>query len=226
MKPSGRQRASLCVAAAATLIAGTGVAHAGTFDVSVGATNRLVRSASFDALTADAGYGTFSLGAGARVATLAGGAVVRADLQWDAGAATGVMFQRIATRARTHHLLGGARFELPPMLQTIAFARAGLGVVHEKLTLDPDGGGARLSDARWRPEAHAAIGLESSPLKTPSGVGLGVRVEVGYSAIAAAALDAAPEDGGGELAIPAMHAPLGSLDLSAWNLRIGAVISF
>ena len=203
-----------------------GVAAAGPNELEVGGSNRALRSASADAVTAD------GLGGGQlaymrqltdvldlpRLEVWVGGGV-------EFGGATGTMFQTMATEIGTYTFVGMARARYRLIDHVHATARVALGTGQTSLKLS-DSSGQDVSDASWGVQTSGALGLDLTALEQyrPS---LGLRIEVGYTRASAPALDpqpASPDDG--TLHLKMTEASIGHLDLSGPFLAFSLISSF
>lgn len=198
-------------------------AYAGD-ELSIGSTDRALRSSSADAVTGDSYVGgrlgvahELHLGGSPRLAAWATG-----TLAW--GGATGALFDLSTELGQSAYLVGvRARYAVVPHLA--AGAQLEVGAAHTSLSLT-DAMDHTLSDSGWGGIAEGALSVELLAVDGPR-FRLGVRVELGYAAAAAITLagrSAHPDDG--TLRLQMTQASLGALDLSGPYAALSAVSAF
>ena len=222
--------------AALALIVGSANAFAENVELTIGSTARWMRSSSIDAVSADDSNAALSLSAGVKLNQITlPGIDLYVDASFDRSSLEGISFERIDSEisitsyslgARAHHQLPylGSRLSL--------FGRARMGAAKVSLELsDALYRAEPMRDQGWAGTAHLGGGMEVMviPKGKLSKVALGLRAEAGYTAFAKLALDAKPEDDGGDgdvITIPTVAAPLGELDVSAWTFNVSLVGRF
>lgn len=189
----------------------------------IGGATRALRSTSANALT-DRNLGGSSLGYARDlgITTLPGVAL------WAAGGATaqvaeGTMFQTMSTRIDALGFTAGlrARYSLHRLIT--ASARLDLGAQRVGLDLADGFGGA--SDQAWGTMASAGTALDLFAVARP-GMGLGVRLEIGY--VVAQDISLTPHRGSPEdvLELPMRDLAIGGLDLSGPTFTAALVAQF
>jgi len=219
-------RLLLAAAAGAALLSGlAGSAAAGPNELTVGATARTLHSGSADAVTAD-GMTSLSMAAGRELPlTLPADLSLAAEIGFDHGVVSGLMFHTLSTETSRLGLSAGVRARRPLWRSLAATGRAALVATRTSLRLTPTSGSSGdLVDHAWAPGAELAAGLEASMLvgRPEPRFSLGVRIELGYSLSAPVEMTAHPEGrdaGDGTLLLPAEYASLGNLDLDGWTLH-------
>ena len=195
--------------ALALLLIGS-TAYAGN-ELSIGSTNRALRSSSADAVTGDSYVGgqlafAHELRLGAPDVQVA----VTGALVW--GGAGGTLFDMTTELGQSAYLVGlRARYALVPHLA--AGATVQVGAAHTSLSLT-DAMDRTVSDHGWGGIAQGALGLDLLAVDGDR-FKLGMRIELGYVAAAGVGLagrSARPDDG--TLRLQMTQASLGSLDLS------------
>jgi hypothetical protein len=180
-------------------------------ELSIGSTDRALRSASADAVTGDSYAGgqlafAHDLDLGTSDVTVAAtGALI-----W--GGADGTLFDMTTEVGQTAYLVGlRARYAVVPHLA--AGAALQVGAVHTSLALT-DAMERTVGDAGWGGVASGALALDLLAVDGDR-FRLGLRLELGYVAAAAVALtgrsDRADDD---TLRLRMTEASLGRLDLS------------
>jgi hypothetical protein len=197
-------------------------AYAGN-ELSIGSTNRALRSSSADAVTGDSYVGgqlaaAHDLHLGLRDVTLS----VTGALAW--GGADGTLFDMTSELGQSAYLIGvRARYAVLPHLA--AGAAVQVGAAHTSLSLT-DAMDRTVSDSGWGGLAEGALGLDLLALDGER-FKLGLRVELGYVAAASVVLagrSARPDDG--TLRLPMTQASLGALDLSGPYAAVSVVSDF
>ena len=205
-----------------TCLALATTAHAGN-ELSIGSTDRALRSASADAVTGDS-YTGGQLGVAHELHLALPGVSLWATgaLQW--GGAKGTLFDLATDVSQSSYLVGGrARYAIIPHVDATAHLQ--VGVAHTSLALT-DAMSREVSDAGWGGIAEGAVGLELLAIQQPSFT-LGLRLELGYVAAAPVALAGKsqhPDDG--TLRLQMTQASLGRLDLSGPVAGLAAVSRF
>jgi hypothetical protein len=198
-------------------------AYAGN-ELSIGSSNRALRSSSADALTGDSLTGG-QLGAAHQLHVgITGVAVWATGAMWWGGA-KGSLFSDLATDlGQSAYLVGGrARYAVVPHLAATAHVQVGLA--HTSLALT-DSMDRKVSDASWGGIAQGAVGLDLLAVDQARFT-LGVRLELGYVAASAVTLTGKashPDDG--TLRLQMTQASLGQLDLSGPYAGIAVVSEF
>ena len=206
-------------------------AAAERYEVSIGNQTRFMHTASIDALTDDRSQGTLSIQAAFRLdqISLPGGSL-HLDVDYHTGGFTGSSFDRLETDTHMTGAGAGARFTRDLSRYTRGFVRANLGLARMTMTLSDDSSGADpLFDHAWAGTAYLGAGLDLMPLRRVDDEGrvrfaLGLRFEGGYQRVTPVEMRARPDSRSGDgdtLRIPMQEVSLGSLDLSAWILRVG-----
>jgi hypothetical protein len=198
-------------------------AYAGN-EVSIGASNRALRSSSADALTGD------SLISGQLGVARELHFAIRDVAIWATGAmwwgrAKGTLFNDLSTDLEQGAGLIGGRARYVVVRHLAATAHVQVGVAHTSLALT-DSMNRELSDARWGGIAEGAIGLDLFAVDQKR-LTLGARLELGYVAATAVTLTGKashPDDG--TLRLPMTQASLGQLDLSGPYAGIAVVSQF
>jgi len=197
-------------------------AHAGN-ELSIGSTNRALRSSSADAVTGDSYIGgrlafahELHLGPpGVRVS--ATGALV-----W--GGADGTLFDMTTELGQTAYLVGvRARYSVVP--HVAAGVAVQVGAAHTSLSLT-DAMNRTVGGTGWGGVAEGALGLDLLAVDGDR-FKLGLRLDLGYvasSAVALAGKSGHPDDG--TLRLQMTQASLGRLDLSGPYAAISVVSDF
>lgn len=192
-------------------------------ELSVGSSDRALRSSSADAVTGDSLSGgqlgfAHDLHLGLRELTVS----ATMGLWW--GSANGSLFDLATDLGQSAYLVGGrARYAVVPHIAASAGVQVGLA--HTSLALT-DSMDHKLSDAAWGPIATGALGLDLLAVDTPR-FSLGTRIELGYVAAAAVTLAGKashPDDG--TLRLPMTQATLGQLDLSGPYAGVSLLSAF
>ncbi len=198
-------------------------AYAGN-ELSIGSSNRALRSSSADAVTADSLTGG-QLGVAHELHLDIPGVTVWATGAMWWGGAKGSLFSDLATDVgQSAYLVGGrARYAVVPHLAASAHVQVGLA--HTSLSLT-DSMDRTVGDAGWGGIAEGAVGLELLAVDQTRFT-LGLRVELGYVAASAVALTGKashPDDG--TLRLQMTQTTLGRLDLSGPYAGIAVVSEF
>jgi hypothetical protein len=197
-------------------------AYAGN-ELSIGSTNRALRSSSADAVTGDSYIGgqlafAHDLRFGSPPLRIA----VTGALAW--GGADGTLFDMTTELGQSAYVVGvRARYTLVPHLA--AGAAVQVGAAHTSLSLT-DAMDRTVSDSGWGGIAEGALGLDLLAVDGDR-FKLGMRIELGYVAAAAVGLagrSARPDDG--TLRLQMTQASLGSLDLSGPYAAVSVVSDF
>jgi hypothetical protein len=197
-------------------------AYAGN-EVSIGSTDRALRSSSADAVTGDSYVGG-QLGIAHQLHVDLPDLSLWATgtLQW--GGATGTLFDLSTDLSQSAYLVGGrARYAVVSHVDAIAHLQ--VGVAHTSLSLT-DSMSREVSDSGWGGIAEGAVGVELLAVQQPAFT-FGLRLELGYvasSPVTLAAKSQHPDDG--TLRLQMTQASLGSLDLSGPYAGIAAVSRF
>jgi len=197
-------------------------AYAGN-ELSIGSSDRALRSSSADAVTGDSLTGG-QLGVAHQlhidlpdVAVWATG-----SLWW--GGAKGTLFDMSTDLGQSAYLVGGrARYAVVPHIAASAGVQVGLA--HTSLALT-DSMDRRVSDTGWGGIAQGSLAVELYAVETPR-FSLGMRVELGYVAAAAVTLAGKashPDDG--TLRLQMTQASLGQLDLSGPYAGVSVLSAF
>ena len=209
-------------------------AHADRVELSLGSTTHKARSDSMDAL-GDYEITAVSLTAATRVPWLRlGSTEALFELGLDAGAMLGESFQTMETD--TSLVIGSAGMRLRHSLtaRLVASGRGALGLARLGVRLSDRASRVdALEDHAYTMSAQVAGALDFYLLrqagegKNPR-MGLGLRAEVGYLAVAPVELFGTPEsrDDSDVLRIPLAAASLGQLDPSAWTFRFAVIGRF
>ena len=197
-------------------------AYAGN-ELSIGSTNRALRSSSADAVTGDSYIGgQLAFAHDLRLGSPALRVAVTGALAW--GGAGGTLFDMTTELGQSAYLVGlRARATLVPHLA--AGAAVQVGAAHTSLSLT-DAMERTVSDNGWGGIAEGALGLDLLAVDGDR-FKLGMRVELGYVAAAAVGLagrSARPDDG--TLRLQMTQASLGSLDLSGPYAAVSVVSDF
>lgn len=223
--------AALYMYAGASML-GPARAHADRVALAMGPTSRFTHADSVLAVHDSHSTG-FSIGAAYRWASISGFDLL-ADASFDTDTAWATTFGRMHTSSTTRVALVGLRARRPLARALSAHARLALGAARVAVDIDDRDGPSRLQDHGHGACAYAGAGLDYVPLRprTASGreiLSLGVRVELGYLAMAAVGLSAESPDPGmpeDAIEIPAMAADLGDLDMSALTVRLALIAHF
>jgi hypothetical protein len=206
-------------------------AAAERYELSIGNQSRFMHAGSVDALTDDRSYGTFSMQAAFHLnqLTIPGGRL-HLDVDFHTGGFRGTSFDRLETDTHMTGGAAGARITRDLSRYTRGFVRATLGLSRMTMTLSDDRSGADpLFDHAWAGTAYLGTGFDLMPLRRLGDddqvrLALGLRIEGGYQRVTPVEMRARPESRSGDgdtLRIPMQEVSLGSLDLSAWILRVG-----
>ncbi len=197
-------------------------AYAGN-ELSIGSTNRALRSSSADAVTGDSYIGgQLAFAHDLRIGSPALRVAVTGALAW--GGADGTLFDMTTELGQSAYLVGlRTRYTVVPHLA--AGAAVQVGAAHTSLSLT-DAMDRTVSDNGWGGIAEGALGLDLLAVDG-NRFKLGMRVELGYVAAAAVGLagkSARPDDG--TLRLQMTQASLGSLDLSGPYAAVSVVSDF
>jgi hypothetical protein len=197
-------------------------AYAGN-ELSIGSSDRALRSSSADAVTADSLTGG-QLGFAHELHLGLADLTVSATLGLWWGSAKGSLFDLATDLGQSAYLIGGrARYAVMPHIAASAGVQVGLARTSLDLTDSMD---RRLSDAAWGGIADGALALDLLAVDTPR-FSLGMRVELGYVAAASVTLAGKashPDDGTLRLAMT--QASLGQLDLSGPYASVSVMSAF
>lgn len=206
----------------ALLVMCASTAYAGN-ELSIGSSDRALRSSSADAVTGDSltgGQLGFAHQLHVDVPDIAISAT--AGLWW--GSAKGTLFDLATDLGQSAYLVGGrARYAVVPHIAASAGVQVGLA--HTSLALT-DSMDRKVSDTGWGGIAQGTLGLELLPVDMPL-FKLGVRFELGYVAAAGVTLAGKaqhPDDG--TLRLQMTQASLGQLDLSGPYAAVSVTSAF
>jgi hypothetical protein len=203
---------SILLAGLALTAAAATQAHAGSNELSLGMTNRALRSASADAVTPDTLDGS-ALSYGRELPLdLVPGLAVWAELGTTFGSARGTMFQTLATSVDSVALTIGGRARYQLVSHVAATARIDVGPSHTSLELRGQGG-FDASDSGWGAIAVGGVGVDLAAIDRPQFT-LGLRFELGYVAASGVRMAPTTAGGAGTLQLAMTTAELGRLDLS------------
>lgn len=231
-------RLLLVTACACAGILGASRAHADRVALTMGPTSRFTHADSVLAVHDSRSTG-FSMGAAYRWASMAGVDLL-ADASFDTDTAWATTFGRMHTSSTTRVALVGVRASRPLAHALSAHARLALGAARVAVdirdigAIDDIGGRSNLQDHGHAACAYVGAGLDFVPLRPRTAAGqeilsVGVRVELGYLAMAAVGLTAEspdPDMPDDVIEIPAMAAALGDLDMSALTVRLALIAAF
>jgi hypothetical protein len=195
-----------------------------------GSETRWLHDASGAAVTTDA-FASTALSAARRLATIPmprGVLDLGVEATWTNGAATGTMFQTLATTLGDNEWLGGARAAWRLHRLVAVTGRASAGVTRTDLRVAPIEAPemASVDDHRWGRVATASLGLELDAVHVSS-FALGVGLELGYVETSAVTMHAYPSDRPDPNAsIETTYASIGHVDLDGWSLRFGVHAAF
>jgi len=200
----------------------TTAAYAGN-ELSIGGSNRALRSSSADAVTGESLTGG-QLGVAHELHVgLPDLAVWATGAMWWGGA-KGTLFDLATDVGQSAYLVGGrARYAL--LTHLAATAHVQVGLAHTSLALT-DAMDREVSDTGWGGVAEGAIGLDLLAVDQPR-FALGLRLELGYVAAASVTLagkSSHPDDG--TLRLQMTQASLGRLDLSGPYAGISVMSEF
>jgi hypothetical protein len=197
-------------------------AYAGT-ELSVGSSDRALRSSSADAVTGDSLTGG-QLGLAHQLHIDLPGFTVSATMGLWWGSAKGTLFDLATDLGQSAYLVGGrARYAVVPHIAASAGVQVGLA--HTSLALT-DAMDRKVADSAWGGIAEGALGVDLLAIDTPR-FSLGMRIELGYVAAAAVTLagkQARPDDG--TLHLEMTQASLGRLDLSGPYAGVSVMSAF
>ncbi len=221
--------AALCACAG---MAGASRAHADRIELGMGPTSRFTHADSVLAVHDSSSTG-FSMAAAYRWASMSGFDLL-ADASVDTDTAWATTFGRMRTASTTRVALAGLRARRPLARALSAHARLALGAARVAVDMDDVDGRSYLQDHGHGACAYLGAGIDFVPLRPriagrQDELSLGVRVELGYLAMAAVGLAADSPDPGmpdGAIEIPTMAADLGDLDMSALTLRFAVIAHF
>lgn len=139
------------------------------------------------------------------------------------GAATGQMFQTMATEVDTLAFTvgGSVRYALHPRFTV--HARVDVGPARTALALRTD---RTLDDASWHAVTRGSLGVDGFVVRSAR-ISIGARLEVGYLASTGAALsprEAEPDDD--TITLPIMDSSFGTLDLGGRFVNASLVMGF
>lgn len=225
---SGALAACLCL----TL---PGWAHADRYELTLGSAARIMHSTSMDALS-DNEMPVFSMTGAVAIDRVQLPLVHRFAIEggFDAGAVSGNSFQTLDTRTSFMHWTLGARVSRDLNRRVTVHGRAALGLARVGVTIDDSFmAGPSLGDSGYTGTGYAGAAGDVYLLKpgptSPTLITLGLRMELGYLAVVPRTMTARPDGSDhedGAILIPETSAPLGSLNLSAVNVRLGLVGRF
>lgn len=197
-------------------------AYAGN-ELSVGSSDRALRSSSADAVTGDSLAGG-QLGLAHQLHVDLPGVTVSATMGLWWGSAKGTLFDLATDLGQSAYLVGGrARYAVVPHIAASAGVQVGLA--HTSLALT-DAMDRKVADSAWGGIAEGALGVDLLAIDTPR-FSLGIRIELGYVAAAAVTLagkQARPDDG--TLHLQMTQASLGQLDLSGPYAGVSVMSAF
>jgi hypothetical protein len=201
------------------------VASADTHEISMGTTNRTLRTSSANALTGDSlGGGALSY-AHALGLDLLPGLALWAEGSFGWGSADGTMFRTLSTEISTLSWSVGGRARYPLRNRVVATARLDLGMARSAVQLRDDQAHT-ASDHGWGATSQAALGIDLLAVRRPT-FALGLRLELGYIATTPVSLTAAPAPGSdGTLQLEMTAASLGTLNLSGAVFEASVVSAF
>jgi hypothetical protein len=204
-----------------------GVAHAGSNEIAVGDSGRALRSSSAEALTDRGMLG----GGGVTVAHRLGATVeglpgleLWVGGGFEAGSASGTMFQTMTTQIGSFTMFGMARARYPLASYVHASARVGLGSSRASVELT-DPVGHAWSDSGWAALATGALGLELTS-REDRRFAFGFRIEGGYTRTSGAGIEPAADVPEGTLRLKMSQTPFGRLDLSGPVLAFSLISAF
>jgi hypothetical protein len=197
-------------------------AYAGN-ELSVGSSDRALRSSSADAVTGDSLTGS-QLGLAHQLHVDLPGFTVSATMGLWWGSAKGTLFDLATDLGQSAYLVGGrARYAVVPHIAASAGVQVGLARTSLALT---DAMDRKVADSAWGGIAEGALGVDLLAIDTPR-FSLGMRIELGYVAAAAVTLagkQARPDDG--TLHLQMTQASLGQLDLSGPYAGVSVMSAF
>jgi len=204
------------------MLALTTTAYADT-ELSIGSTDRALRSSSADAVTGDS-YTGGQLGVAHELHLGLDNISLSAtgSLQW--GGASGTLLDLATELSQSAYLVGG-RARCSILRHLDATAQLQVGLAHTSLSLT-DAMSREISDTAWGGIAEGTVGIELLAVQQRSFT-LGLRLELGYVASTPTALAAKsqhPDDG--TLRLQMTQASLGRLDLSGPVAGLAAVSRF
>ena len=186
-----------------------GTAHAGNNEVSIGSSNRSLRSDSANAITPD-NLGSFELAYGRRLdLPLVPSLELWATAHYSYGALDGNLFS-MATEADSHVLTAGGRARYFVLSHLAATARLDVGTARTSLTVEGQEGD--VSDAGWGGVLGGAVGVDLLVV-AKSAFSCGFRFDLGYVAMTGVALAPAAAKNPDMLEIDTDQASVGHLDL-------------
>jgi hypothetical protein len=210
-------------------------AHADRFELSLGSAARIMPSDSVDALTEDQ-LTLFSMTGALAIDRIQVPFFNRFSIEgtFEAGGMSGTTFQALETNTSVFLWALGARLSRDLSERLSIHGRANLGIARVGLTIsDQIMDSPILGDTSYTGTAYlgAASDFLLATRRRAGGhrFALGLRAEVGYLAALPTDLHARPDDSGrdeGTIVIPETAASLGTLNLSAWSLRVGVVGRF
>lgn len=226
---------SMGALAACLCLALPGRAHADRYELAVGSAGRIMHSSSVDALSDD-GMPVFSMTGAVNINRVQVPFFHRFAIEggFDAGGMSGTSFQTLETSTSFMHWTLGARVSRDLSRRVTVHGRAALGLARVGVTIDDSFmAGPTLGDSGYTGTGYAGVAGDVYLIKpgTPRGarIGLGLRWEVGYLAVIPRTMTARPDSSDhedGAILIPETSASLGSLNLSALNVRFGLVGRF
>ncbi len=194
---------------AVALCAASSGAVAGNNEVTLGSTNRSLRTASANAVTTE-NLGGVQLGAARQIhLDLVSNLQIWGAIGFASTSAEGQLFGMPTEIDALDVTFGGhARYLLHRNLAVVG--RVDLGPSRSSLAIE--GNGHRVTDARWGAIATGAVGVDLFLVAYPR-FSLGARFEMGYVAHAAPALSPAEPSSADMLELSESQASIGSLDL-------------
>lgn len=222
--------------ASAVLITGAAEqAYADRFELSLGSAAHIMPSDSVDALTDDQ-LALFSMTGALAIDRIHVPFFDRFYIEgtFEAGGMGGTSFQTLESSTSVFSWALGAHLRRDLSERLSIHGRANIGVAHVDLTIsDPFMDTPMLSDAGYTGIAYVGAASDFVFAKRRRAgsrrLALGLRAELGYSAALPLELHARPDASDreeGAIIIPESAASLGTLNLSAWSMRVGVVGRF
>jgi hypothetical protein len=199
-------------------------AFAGHNEVTLGSSNRALRSSSADALTDQGMSGVTATYARDLDIDVIPRLALWVEGGLTTGNATGTLFQTVKTEFENTAFTGGGRARYLVHRLLAVSARIDLGSARTSLTLE-DSNGRKAHATGWSSVAAAATAVDLIPIDLPQ-LKLGVRLELGY--VAARGVELAPkrETSGDTLMLPVAQSSFGKLDLSGPYLGVSMISQF
>lgn len=197
-------------------------AFAGNNEVTLGSTNRSLRTASANAVTSE-NLGGVQLGAARQIhLDLVPNLQIWGAIGFASTSAEGELFG-MPTAIDALDITFGGHARYVPHRNFAAFARVDVGPSRSSLAIE--GNGHNVSDSRWGASATGALGVDVFLVAYPR-FSLGARFEMGYVAHSATALS--PAEGSAEdmLELPESQASIGRLDLGGRFYAISLLSQF